>query len=1419
MPRLARLLRRLVSWQTALRLLILALTVALASGAWLVATEGGARFAIAWVSGLVPDFRASHAGGTLLGPLQLRDIVIKKKNRVEIDRLAIDWAPSALLIGNLHVRELHLDRLRVKQPAPDGRTSSAVPATLPALQPPLDLYVDRVRIDELVTVRGERESRYERIRFGFDWQDEQLALDHLTVGTARWESTLAGTLTTAGEWPLEGTLQAVLPRDGDTAFKVEGRMHGTVRSLRLALDSRGLLDSRIDAQLSPLAAGLPFAAQLSAAQARVPPRAAPERAALLRRLALQANGELLGTFTLTGSADLDTPWTEPVPVTLRATGSRAGLERAEVTFVDPRFDATLVTDYRWLGGQQFRGTLQVRRLDLALANPRLRSQLAGTLRVEGRIPPAPLPGQTARSPRFDLLVESLAGTLQQRAVTIAGPLHWQDGRWTFEDLDLRQGANRAVLRGTLADRWDADAALQLDDLHTLLPAFAGRAAGSAHLDGPPADPQFAFRLQARDVALPEVTLPAPLARTLHVPRADWSLQGVATLRHVRLHEARTVDAGFSIVARGDVDWAQALRWDIDSTVVDLPLAQLVDDLFFPLPDDAGDGRVSGRFASRGELGRTLAALDIDTALTGRLAARPLAVTAALDWQPGRATLHELQLQHGDNRLQAKATLDRESLALQLDADAPALQDSLRDVAGRLQAQANIDGPRDAPDARVQLRAADLHWRDLALALLDGSLALDDGAHAASNLQLQIAGLARGRSGNARIDTLQIAADGTRDAHRLETSLLSGPLALALQVGGSLGAADDHRDERTHDTLWHGTLERGRIDLRRWRWEAAGEPALLLRRDRSTEAGLAARLQLQLAPHCWSDNAARFCFLTPARLGRDGELEIETFHLPLESLLADLLPLDTLLDGRLGGSLQARWQDGRLQAFDGSLRNGEPLRIARSGDDDEDALRHIARIDTLAVQATLADGRWQAAATLAGDDAGHLQAQLSTTPVAAHAARDRSVADDHLAGEVRLNGLRVDLLEAFTYQVHRLGGTLDAALTLGGTRTAPRLAGTLALRDGRFAFTRLPLAIEAFRLDGNFDGERLTLDGAFRTPGSPEDAQLAGTLALAGGEWSATARLAGNRLAVGMLPEYRFVIAPDLQLAADRRAIVVTGDIHVPSGRIETKRLPVQSVRRSNDVIVVQTETMPGDTGGGLIVRQRVDIDLLLGDDIRFKAFGGEGRLTGALRLRSTPELPLLVDGELHVREGKYRALGQQLELRQADILFNGAVDRPLIDALAVRDIDDPAVRAVGLRLSGPLHAPQSVLWSSPELPPGETLSWLTTGQPPAAGAVDLRSEAEQAALALGMAQGSILLSEAGQEIGLRDVQLSSSGGGETSEVQVGTHVSDRVFVGYNRRVFSGEGSVMMRLQLTRRLMLEALSGVESAVDVFYTFEF
>ena len=69
--------------------------------------------------------------------------------------------------------------------------------------------------------------------------------------------------------------------------------------------------------------------------------------------------------------------------------------------------------------------------------------------------------------------------------------------------------------------------------------------------------------------------------------------------------------------------------------------------------------------------------------------------------------------------------------------------------------------------------------------------------------------------------------------------------------------------------------------------------------------------------------------------------------------------------------------------------------------------------------------------------------------------------------------------------------------------------------------------------------------------------------------------------------------------------------------------------------------------------------------------------------------------------------GQRLDIDRGRLIFDGPVDNPALDVVALRK--NLAVEA-GVELTGTVRVPRVRLVSNPPVPDGEKLSWLLTGQ-------------------------------------------------------------------------------------------------------------
>ena len=492
-------------------------------------------------------------------------------------------------------------------------------------------------------------------------------------------------------------------------------------------------------------------------------------------------------------------------------------------------------------------------------------------------------------------------------------------------------------------------------------------------------------------------------------------------------------------------------------------------------------------------------------------------------------------------------------------------------------------------------------------------------------------------------------------------------------------------------------------------------------------------------------------------------------------------------------------------------------------------------------------------------AGKLDAQANST-LTRHNGGWSWSPDTPLNAQLRANLPDVGVWSALAPPGWRINGTLDADVALAGSLNAPQWQGTLGadritvqslldgvdLKDGRLraALRGNQLNITELSLQGGKGSQARIVGYSGNLTPAPQDGgslQGSGTLRWGGAPASAasadsTAKDAG--IALDFTAQLR---ALQVQVRADRQAsvsgtlraglqggqVTVRGDRTVDRATII---LPEASAPKLGDDVVVRSAAI--DRANAAKAQQTsqsaartqtaqapdIAVTLNLGRDFALQGFGITTRLEGALDVRgaSSPGAPPRITGEVRTVQGRYRAWGQALNVETGIARFNGPYDNPSLDILAVRP--NISVRA-GVQVSGSAKAPRVRLYSDPDLPDAEKLSWVITGRSTAAGGAEA-ALLQQAALALLGGQGSGTGNTA-QRLGLDEIGFKGPGSGDAASgaaITLGKRLSSELYVTYEQSLSSAIGAIYIFYDLSKRLTLRGQTGTQSAVDIIYTVE-
>ena len=472
------------------------------------------------------------------------------------------------------------------------------------------------------------------------------------------------------------------------------------------------------------------------------------------------------------------------------------------------------------------------------------------------------------------------------------------------------------------------------------------------------------------------------------------------------------------------------------------------------------------------------------------------------------------------------------------------------------------------------------------------------------------------------------------------------------------------------------------------------------------------------------------------------------------------------------------------------------------------------IRTLALEATVSDDALKGSAMLRSERAGNMDA---TFAVAAGGVAGRIATDTPIALKLDAELSSLAPLQRWLGTFAALSGRAHLALAGSGTLATPRFDGTFSGDSLRFDSPPLGVHLVDGRVRARLADNIVTLD-EFSIAGGDGRFDAHGTLVRANAQggasviWRATDFRAVNR------PDLRLVVEGEGTLALAQRQILLTGKLGVIDGRVDYRR-PRGTVL-GDDVVVIgrPRETTPERTGP---VPLALDLDVDLGHRLEFEGEGLRTDLEGRVRVTTAADGTLLGRGTIRAVNGTYVAFGQTLTIDRGQLIFDGPLDNPALDIVALRK--NLAVEA-GVALTGTVRAPQMRLTSNPPVPDGERLAWLVTGQGAGHGSgADSAALSAASAMLLG-AGGRPIGAQIAQRFGLDDVSVRGSSAVGTASgaspasgqiVAFGKRITDRLTIVYEVGLTIANNALRLEYTLSRTLALRAEAGIVSAFGIAY----
>lgn len=454
-------------------------------------------------------------------------------------------------------------------------------------------------------------------------------------------------------------------------------------------------------------------------------------------------------------------------------------------------------------------------------------------------------------------------------------------------------------------------------------------------------------------------------------------------------------------------------------------------------------------------------------------------------------------------------------------------------------------------------------------------------------------------------------------------------------------------------------------------------------------------------------------------------------------------------------------------------------------------------------------------------------------------------NQRLQGSLRLNVNSLAFLSNLNKEISKAQGQLHAILKTKGTVAKPVIEGLIQLEKAGFSLPKQGLELNPVQIKVQSQAQHWETQGSVVSNGRPLTMQGKGDFSpiLRG-----TITLAGDNIPLINTPEYLINFSPNLSFEFTPSSLTMKGTLLIPHAQIKPQSFS-NSVSLTGDAVFAGNEQPPPNP-----LHIDTDVRVEMGDDVAIDVQGLHGFLTGAIRLRQLPQGPLTASGELNVRDGQYKAYGQDLAIKQGQLLFTGGlIDNPGIHVRAVRQftnantafagsnelldfnatnlktVDFGNKTTVGIEVTGRLNSPKVDLFSSPAtLSQADILSLLILGKPVnranQAGGQLLLAAISSMNLDSG-AEGLQLIDQVKQTLGLDfNFETNSKYNQETKQtteqksVIVGKSLSKRLYLSYNFGLAQADSNVLTLTYLLNKFFSIQVNAslTASGIDLLYT---
>ena len=860
-----------------------------------------------------------------------------------------------------------------------------------------------------------------------------------------------------------------------------------------------------------------------------------------------------------------------------------------------------------------------------------------------------------------------------------------------------------------------------------------------------------------------------------LPEATLFFDGQGNTEQFTVDKLRLAALQGDTELTGIVDWSKAISWRADLTLAGINTAKQ-----FP----EWPAKLDGKIKTSGSLYGGSWQLDIpELKLAGNVKDNKVNVQGQIrgnnymQWN-----VPDLRLQLGRNQADIKGEFGQKDLNLDAIINAPGLDNILPGLGGAIKGAIKIRGEVEAPQVLADINASNLRFQDFSVAriLLKGDVVSHDVIRGDMDLRLE-----RIAVPDLNVALVTMGIKGEEKNHKLQLRIQSEPVSGQLTLSGNF--------DRKLET-WTGQLSDTRFDTLVGPWRLNRAMTLAFSNQKQ---------QVEIGPHCWINPDAELCVPEPIEAGAKGHAAVNLNRFNL-NMIKPYLPAETQATGVFSGKADVTWDSEAGGLPQGKVTlNGQGVKVTQNVNGQSLPLAFERLNLNAEIKNNLAQAGWFIKLLNNGQFDGEVKV---SDPQGKR----------NLGGNVNIRNLSLDMVNAIFTRGEKVQGLLNTNLRLGGNLQRPQVYGQLQLNNLDIAGNFMPVEMQPSQVAVEFNGMNSVLQGTLRT--------RQGQIILNGDadwtvidNWRARIAAKGDKLRITVPPMARLDVSPDVEFIATPSAFTLNGNVDIPWARITVHDLPESAVGVSSDVVMLNENLQPIETRSASIPINS-NLKIRIGNNIWLDAFGLKARLTGDLAVTQDKQ-GLGLNGQISIPQGRFRAYGQDLIVRKGELLFSGPPEQPYVNIEAIRNPQATENNVIaGVRVIGLAPEPSVQLFSVPGMSQQEILSYLLRGQ-------SLNSSGDDGdvmtsmLVGLGVAQSGQIVGKIGETFGVSNLTLDTAGVGDSSQVVVSGYVLPGLQVKYGVGIFDSLATLTLRYRLMPRLYLEAVSGIDQALDLLYQFEF